>query len=262
MLFASDLDRTLIYSKKFIDKDNEQVKLVEKKGYKKISYMLNSSMEMLKILFDKLLFVPVTTRSVEQYRRIEIFQKQLKPKYYIVCNGGNIFVDGKLDEDWNRLINNKLNNECLAIDEVISEFNKIKSGLDINIVRKVDNLFFYCILNDAILNGISHRFSEWLKKNNWSMILNGRKLYFIPKYVTKNRAVKYIAEREGVKNIITSGDSLLDYDMASISKLFISPKHGDINNLDDVDKSIVKFTKKSGIFASHEILEIVLKEVI
>lgn len=262
VLFASDLDRTLIYSKKFINKHDEQVQLVEKKGCEEISYMLNSSIEMLKILSDKLLFIPVTTRSIEQYRRIIVFQKEIKPKYSIVCNGGNIFIDDKLDKDWNKLIHGKLNNECLTMKEVILEFNKIKTDLNIKSVREVDNLFFYCVLKDHIPEKIIHQFAVWLQKNNWIMVLNGRKLYFIPKCVSKNRAVKYVADREGIDEIITSGDSLLDYGMSSISKLFISPRHGEINSLTDIDRNIVKFTNNSGISASHEILEIILKEII
>lgn len=262
VMFASDLDRTLIYSQKFINKGDEQVQLVEKKGDEKISYMLNSSIKMLKILSSKLLFVPVTTRSIEQYKRITVFQKEIKPKYSIVCNGGNIFIDGKLDENWNRTVFSNFNNECLNMNEVISEFNKIKSDLNIKMSREVDHLFFYCVLKGDIPNEIIHQFSAWLQKNNWNMVLNGRKLYFIPKPVSKNKAVEYVAKREGVKNIITSGDSLLDYDMASISNLFISPQHGDINKSRNIDKGIVKFTNKSGICASHEILEIVLKEII
>lgn len=262
ILFASDLDRTLIYSEKFLEKDDKQVQLVETKGSEKISYMLNSSIEMLKTLSSKMLFVPVTTRSIEQYRRIRVFKKEINPKYFIVCNGGSIFVNGKIDKEWNRLINSKLNNECLLMSEVILEFNKIKANTNIGAIREVDDLFFYCQSNDGFSEQTMGELTMWLEKNNWKMVTSGRKLYFTPKHVNKGEAVKYVADREGIKNIITSGDSLLDYDMAQISNLFISPQHGDIYNLSEVDRNTVKFTNESGMSASHEILEFVLKEIV
>lgn len=261
MLFASDLDRTLIYSKKFVIKHDKKVQLVEKKKDKEISYMLNSSIDILKALSNKLLFVPVTTRSIEQYKRIAVFQKEIKPKYFIVCNGGNIFIDGKVDKDWSRLIKNKLNNECLMMKDVLLEFNKMKSFFNIDRIKEVDNLFFVCIFKNEVPKEIIHELSIWVEKNNWRMFINGRKLYLIPKHVNKSEAVKYVANKEGIKNIISSGDSLLDYDMARISNMFISPQHGEINKLNNIDKSIVKFTTNSGIYASREILETVLKEV-
>ncbi|MBS4536932.1 hypothetical protein GOQ27_00570 [Clostridium sp. D2Q-11] len=261
MLFASDLDRTLIYSKKFISQKDERIRLVETKNSKEISYMLKSSVEMLKELSTKLLFVPVTTRSIEQYQRLKILEKEIKPKYAIVCNGGNIFKEGKLDEEWKRLVHSKFDDTCLGLKEIRSEFNKLRLDINIKKVRQVDNLFFYCVLHETNPGSILKELTEWAKKNKWTMVLNGRKLYFIPNHVTKNRAVRYIANKEEAKKIITSGDSLLDYCMANISDIFISPSHGQINSLEDIDKTNVKFTKQSGIFASDEILKLVLREV-
>lgn len=262
MLFASDLDRTLIYSKRFVNGDEKQIQLVERKGDKEISFMLGSSIKMLKILSDKLLFVPVTTRSIEQYKRIGVFQKEIKPKCFVVSNGGNIFSNGKLDKEWNKIIISKFSNECLMVDEVISEFNKMRFDLNIETYQKVDDLFFYCTLERDVQQEVLDIFSTWLERNGWRSILNGRKLYFVPKHINKGEAVKYIADKRGAKHIITSGDSLLDYDMVSVSNLFISPQHGSISEVKNYDNSVVKFTTKSGIYASHEILEAVLKEVI
>lgn len=261
MLFASDLDRTLIYSKKFLHTElKEKVKLVETKDKKEISYMLNSSINILKILTGKLLFVPVTTRSIKQYNRIDIFKSEIKPKYFIVSNGGNIFLNGKLDKEWNKIINNKFGKDCLSLEDVYNGFNKFK--LNVDEMRIVDDLFFYCVLNEKISKHDFRSFSKWLENNNWRTIQNGRKLYFFPNHVNKGDAVKYVADKEGIKKIITSGDSLVDYDMAKFSKIFITPQHGTLSSLRSFDENIVKFTEESGLYASYEILNSVLKEVI
>ena len=79
MLFASDLDRTLIYSPRTFDGEElkEEVCSVEIYENKPISFMTKNALMMLKELTKRLLFVPVTTRTKLQYLRIHLFQKRL-----------------------------------------------------------------------------------------------------------------------------------------------------------------------------------------
>ena len=67
--FCSDLDNTLIYSYRH-DIGNEKV-LVETKEGKELSYMTKVSYELLKQVSQKKELIPLTTRSLEQYSRID-----------------------------------------------------------------------------------------------------------------------------------------------------------------------------------------------
>jgi hypothetical protein len=53
------------------------------KDDKIISYILSDTLENLKSLMDKVIFIPATTRTMEQYRRIKIF-RDIVPKYAVV----------------------------------------------------------------------------------------------------------------------------------------------------------------------------------
>ena len=92
LIYATDLDRTLIFSKRFIseNKSNTDKTVVERReNGDVISYMSNDVMVQLKEIDnnDSLTIVPVTTRSIKEYNRIEL---PIVPKYAILDTGGTI----------------------------------------------------------------------------------------------------------------------------------------------------------------------------
>lgn len=256
MIFASDLDRTLIYSKKFVT-TNEGIRLIEKKGDEEISFMTDIAIKKLDELSKEILFVPVTTRTIEQYKRISIL-KDIAPKYAIVSNGGNILVDGELDVQWSQIVKNKIKKECLPFEDVLLKFKEIESNDWVINRRMADDLFSYCIVDrENIPIKKLYAFIDWLNNYNWKVSLQGRKLYFVPKCVCKWEATKYIKERENIDFVVAAGDSLLDLPMLKMADVGIAPRHGEIYKVHrqiEEDTNIT-FTQKEGIFASEEILE-------
>ena len=73
VLFTSDLDRTLIFSKRRM-LANTCYKSIEQLDDQTISYMSKTTYERLVQLHAVLDFVPVTTRSLQQYTRLTLFQ--------------------------------------------------------------------------------------------------------------------------------------------------------------------------------------------
>ncbi|TCO74407.1 HAD family hydrolase [Marinisporobacter balticus] len=256
MIFASDLDRTLIYSKKFIS-DHKDIRLIEKKEDESISFMTEIAIKKLKKLSDELLFIPVTTRTIEQYRRISILEK-IAHKYAIVSNGGNIIIDGEVDRYWSQFIRNKIKRMCLPFKDLLLKFKEIESIEWVKRKRTADNLFTYCIVErDNIPMEKLNSFMEWLEHRNWKGSLQGRKLYFVPKCVCKWEATKYIKECENIDFVASAGDSLLDLPMLKMADYAISPPHGEIYKDHRESKAAqnIIFTEKEGIFAAEEILE-------
>lgn len=256
MIFASDLDRTLIYSKKFVS-DREGIRLIEKKDNEEISFMTEKAIEELKALSEDMLFIPVTTRTIEQYKRIDILE-YISPKYAIVSNGGNILVNGEVDEEWNRSIHEKIKKECLPLEDLLLKFNEIVSKDWLLRRRMADELFTYCIVDqEKIPMEKLNSFIEWLELRNWKVSLQGRKLYFVPYCVCKWKALEHIKERENIDFIISAGDSLLDIPMLKSADIGIAPPHGEIYKIykeTEETKNII-FTEKEGIAAAEEILE-------
>ena len=70
MIFFTDLDNTIIYSYKHdIGRDKINVEIYQGR---EISFITQSTHEYLKNLKENILVVPTSTRTVEQYERIDL----------------------------------------------------------------------------------------------------------------------------------------------------------------------------------------------
>ena len=267
MIFASDLDGTLIFSKRlFIGvTDDANISLVEKKLDKEISYMTQKSIEILKSITSSINFIPATTRTVDQYKRIAIFQNTIISKYAIVSNGGKILINNEIDNEWEDYINSELKKIAVSPQEIFDElYNVIPKGW-IESFKFADELFWVFITDE---NRIPYdelkSYIILADEKGWRVSHQGRKLYIIPKVINKAIAVEYLRKKIGCSTVIAAGDSLLDYDMIKNSEISYIPQNGElikyINN-ENINISNAKFIEKAGIMAGEEILKEVYKKV-
>jgi len=263
MLFVSDLDRTLIYSRRAFwlgpGMDPPPHSLVEVHNGEEISYIADAALTKLRLMAAKMAFAPVTTRTVEQYRRISLFQKVVIPQFAVVSNGGNILVDGQADELWAAQIRKKKERHCLCDEALLAEFAKIRHSSWMLMQRQADNLFYYFIVDRACLPYADlAEFRTWAAAGNWTVSLQGRKLYLVPAVVNKADAVLHIKERLQASFLAAAGDSLLDLCVLERADYAIAPCHGEIwDRRSELQPDSLHFTKKAGIFAAGEILDAV-----
>ena len=120
IVFNVDLDNTLIYSYKYdIGKNKRQVELY-KENY--ISYITDKIYNLLLTLRNNALIVPTTTRTIEQYSKIELGIGNFK--YALVCNGGVLLIDGKEDLEWyeeSKKIIKESSNELLKAIDILNK---------------------------------------------------------------------------------------------------------------------------------------------
>lgn len=255
MLFASDLDRTLIYSSKFIE-ENDQAEVVEYKDGEPLSYMTTQAVKALSELRSKVEFIPVTTRTREQYQRIHLFHGNDQPHYAITSNGGTILINGEVDLEWNAYILQELAQEGKDLEAVYELLTPLLNQSWVEKTRIADNVFFYMLVyKDEVDMVLLDEWREVLDKLDWELIEHGRKVYFIPKCVNKRDALAYIAKKVGAKKIVTSGDSRMDLTMASISERFIIPRHGELVSFETLSQDDqVVLTASKGISAAEEVI--------
>lgn len=264
MIFASDLDRTLIYSRKLIEDKDINIELVERYEGKELSFMRIIAIEKLLKIKERILFIPVTTRTIEQYKRIFIMEEKIKPAYAVVSNGGNIIINQKVDMEWRNIIEEKLS--TVERHDIVKE-KFLESFFNTQWIKKFilrDNLFYSVHFEDKANVNLSQleEFEKWSKEKGWSISLQSKKLYLVPEPVNKWDAVAYIKKKEGINKVIAAGDSYLDYPILINSEHSICPSHGELKELFDfqkVDRKNIIMTRKTGIEASEEILEMVEK---
>ncbi len=215
-VFASDLDNTLIYSyRRPIGKDTV---LAERYEGREVSFMTKRSHEMLDQIYHKMTFIPVSTRSVQQYRRIQ-FHEKWEPSLALVSNGGTLLVDGKEDKEWKSgsLVLIRPAQEQLEMARQLLEQDEART-LD---VRMVDDLFVFT-KSDRVPDTVA-RLRDKLDLSQVEVWENGSKVYVIPLALNKGEAVRRLKERFQVDFVASAGDSLFDIPLLQQADVAFSP---------------------------------------
>lgn len=203
MLFLSDLDRTLIFSYKRLTEDNI---CVEEKDGKKLSFMTPLSARLLCEITEKVTFIPVTTRSVEQYERISF--PSGKPCLAVCDNGGNLLVNGVPDPIWRKRAEEKILPAMAEMERIKSYWESLEEVYFE--VRLVDGTFIFTKSHTPLET--LRQTAEKLCPEKTDLFDNGDKIYAIPKGINKGAAINLLRERFG-EEMIAAGDSLFDKEM-------------------------------------------------
>ena len=262
MKFASDLDQTLIYSPRSFSLEMGQTMVgispIEMKEGRNISFMANRAMASLQQIAANDLFVPATTRTIAQYKRISLFQEKIVPTYSVVSNGGNVLINGAVDLDWQRQVQLKLEQQCLCKEKILASFQELHHDSWANSIGVADNLFYYCVVQrEKVPLQELAEFSLWAEGQNWQVSLQGRKLYLVPLVVNKWAGVAYVRSLMKKRKVVAAGDSLLDLCLLEQADYAIAPCHGELWRDYSSGKLLlerVQFTKQAGILAADEIL--------
>ena len=262
MIYASDLDRTLIYSLNAMGVPGDAPGLVpaEVIDGQTVSYISQQALDMLKELAAKIVFMPVTTRTIAQYRRINLFQETVIPDYAITSNGGNILVRGVVDTEWRTAVGKWVERGSASAEEAGRIVRSVVRAEWITSERYCDELFYtFVVQRDALPLDEITRMAELLDGLGWKVSLQGRKLYVVPEAVNKSDAILHVRRTVHSEPMVASGDSLLDKSLLAAADYAIAPCHGEI--FAEQQAGLVNleypFTKQSGVFAGDEIMQYV-----
>lgn len=168
--------------------------------------------------------VPVTTRSLRQYRRIRLPGDA--PKFAVAGNGGHLLIDGVPDAVWAGVVADRLA-RVAPLAMAVKQLQGI-SQPDWRI-REVDDLFCYAVLDRGrSARPVLSELRSWAADNGWTVSLQGRKLYLVPAPLTKSAAVAEVAARMTANTAYAAGDSLLDIDLLEYADEGVHPGHGEL----------------------------------
>lgn len=255
MIFASDLDRTLIYSMNSMGEGIPEDELIPVELYNNevLSYMTKQALSLLHEISQIGTFIPVTTRTVEQYQRIFHITRTFNPEYAITSNGGNILFEGSPDLEWSTLVQASLKTSA-DHQEVKALFDELSSPEWALRGRLCDGMFYTIIIDRQVMpTEIIDTLKTSLSILGWTISIQGRKLYLMPSNLTKGSAIRYVKDRIGASYIAAAGDSLLDESLLAAADFILAPGHGELfNTYSAMDR--YTFTNHSGIRASEELL--------
>ncbi|HEV7626906.1 MAG TPA: HAD family hydrolase, partial [Streptomyces sp.] len=176
-LIASDLDRTLIYSAAALglampDAEAPRLLCVEMYERRPLSYMTETAAGLLTRLTGHCVFVPTTTRTREQYRRVRL---PGGPARYAVCaNGGHLLVDGEPDPDWHAQVLRGLAG-CAPLAEVCEHLRRAAAEGDWVLKQRVaDELFAYLVVDrERLPDAWVKELTAWAGERGWAVSLQG-----------------------------------------------------------------------------------------
>ncbi len=199
-LFFSDLDGTLIFSAR--DKRPGDI-VIERKDGEEITCVTARQAEILPLLSDAI--IPLTSRSLEQYRRIAI--PGFSPKYALCSNGGTLLVDGVPDEEWLACSRELVKP---AADELEHFRSLLEKDEDRSFeLRLVDG--FFLVTKSAYPEKTLERLGEG---ELCGCFVTNKTVYVVPNALGKGEAVRRFAERfRENPPIICAGDALMDVTM-------------------------------------------------
>jgi hypothetical protein len=251
-VLATDLDRTLVYSRAAAGDSRAALTAVERYAGRDASWMTAAAAGRFAALHRLALVLPVTTRTPDQYARIRL--PGPRPRFAVAANGAILLVDGAADPDWGRSIAAR-QADVAPLAEVWAHAGRVCRPEWTDALRNAHELFCYAVLNPARLPaGFVAEIEPWAQRRGWQVSLQGRKLYWVPRWLTKSAAVAEVVRRTGAGPVFAAGDSLLDADLLEHAERGIAARHGELV-ASGWHAPHVTITEHSGIDAGAEIVD-------
>lgn len=251
-IFNADLDNTLIYSYKHdIGRDKINVELYRGR---EISFVTGKTHENLKKIREKFLIVPTSTRSIEQYARINLHIGSLP--YALVCNGGVLLVHGEKDAAW-------YGESLELIRESLPELETAGAFLEKDSRRKyelqfIEDLFLFTKCDSP--EEVAAELKEKLDSRRVKVFRNGEKVCVVPASLSKGTAVERFRRYKNADRVIAAGDSEFDLSMLQAADISLAP----CGYRKQYSPSFpVEETKGTGLFSeelTERVLELTRKE--
>ena len=210
-----DIDNTLIYSHRHCI--NTSKRIAEYLNGKEQSYITEKTYSYLSTHKD-LQIVPVTTRTLPQFMRVEALFRELRSTDALICNGAILLHDGAVDAAWMdeslKLSEEERIDLPMAIQWLQNKCGKEKTHV-------VDELFVYAGTDDP--NGTASDLKQIVDIQKVDVLYDSRKVYCLPKTLNKGTALQRFIQQFSISHPIVAGDSDFDVPMLNLGEYAIIP---------------------------------------
>ena len=235
-----DVDNTLIYSHRHDLKTSKRA--AEFLNGKTQSFITETTYACLTARRD-IQIIPVTTRSLAQYERIEHLLHELGCGPALVCNGGILLCDGKVEPSW---LNESLRLSAAEREELPTAFCWLQRKCGAGSTHEVSELFVYAVTDDPAC--IADELGRIIDMHKVDILCDSRKVYCIPKTLNKGTAVRRFIQRYKIPFAAAAGDSVFDVPMLDLVDAAIVPA-----SLSDKTKNERKIVVHGTVCFSDEI---------
>jgi hypothetical protein len=268
---ALDLDTTLLYSSRTLRLPEDgrlapRLVVTEVWQGAPLTFCTRETERLLDDLDRLALVVPVTTRTVAQHARVRLLDGPPPTsgaagghRYAVVANGGHLLVDGVVDRAWASRVRRALQS-TRPLADVAAALDRATGTARVSDLRIADELFVYVAVDPDVLPAETlAELTDWCDSGDWRVSLQGRRLYCVPRPLTKSAAVTELMRRTGATRLLAAGDSLLDAEVLEQADVAARPAHGELHDL-AWRRPNVTVTRASGVLAGEEIVRFLLAQ--
>lgn len=253
-VIATDLDRTLIYSMAAIRSTGPAgippLLCVEWLDGQELSFMTVAAATWLERCRSAAVLVPTTTRTLAQFARIEL--PGGPAPFAVTSNGGHLLVDGESDREWHSGVRRRIAASGAGLAEVVRELDVRANGGWVLNRKTADDLFCYLVVDLVTLPPtFLHDWTAWCNERGWVVSMQGRKIYALPRGLTKEAAVAEVLSRTGAGTLLAAGDGALDAGFLAMAAACIRPPHGELAET-DWQAAHVEVAATPGVLAGEE----------
>lgn len=266
VMVASDLDGTLIFSARVKPGQaapSEPTRVVEYLDGKPLSSVTLSAWDSLRTLMGASLYVPVTTRSREQFERITFPRT---PRYALCSNGGVLLSDGAADPEWSSWVHG-LVAQAAPLDDVEAILSSAMGQPWAKRVRVWEGLFCYLVAHNIadVPGEFIAEVTDRITALGWTVSVQSNKIVAVPAGMSKAASVARLRQRVSEEagapvTLLATGDSVLDAPMMEAADQSIRPAHGELHDRNYAPSGL-SVTKATGADAGAEILRWMLARI-
>ena len=204
ILFASDLDNTLLFSHRHRQPED---RCVERLNGAEQGFFTRETPDLLPQVVQRVHLLPITTRSIEQYQRIQ-WPDGTAPRIALTANGAVLLRDGQVDRAWYAASQALVRDHREALAAVLDHLTRQGGATS---VRCVEGVYVYAAYPD--IPAAERVARDWCGGSALQAVVSGRKVYFFPPGIDKGTALRRAVERFGPERVIAAGDSVIDVPM-------------------------------------------------
>ena len=232
-MLACDLDNTFIFRK--VNPLCDYIPVEYNHG-KPVMYISKKALELFRTTDKCIEFVPVTARSIEEFKRINIFA-QKQPQYVITSLGGVILKNGNIDAEWEKRREAIMRSVRKILKEI---FLKYKTKEYILRAMVVDESYLF--IQSKCAENTASEIQSVYDESCLDILSRKEKIYIVPKEINKESAVRRVRTELDADVLVVAGDSDADNGMLNIADYALVPGQDMIERL----------KPRYGAFTTHE----------
>ena len=204
--FITDLDGTVIYSHRRVGDARNMTCVEDQPRYQ--SFMNTHLYRNIKKWNEEVPFIPLTTRSEEEYSRIRF---PFVPYYALVGNGAVLLKGGKRVVEWEVETARLIQEEYTLLRNIEDKLRDCLDLYDIQSLRMVENSFLFIKSPEA--EQLEYFIKRHFDLSGVTIYRHNTKMSIVPKQLEKGTAARRLREYLNIKTIISAGDTDMDTSM-------------------------------------------------